>query len=113
MAKKVFYIEKEKFLRSMIEMALKSKSAEIYTVDSITDKFYLLDDLSPDLILVDLASVSALELEEILKKSAGKKIAFTGSPEDLEKNSSLEVSLKLEKPLVVNKISEKILSVLD
>ena len=41
MVKRVFYIEKEKFLRSLMELALRAKKAEVYTVESLNDNFYL------------------------------------------------------------------------
>lgn len=111
MVKKVFYIEKEKFLRSMMELALKSKGAEIYTVESIADNFYLIDDLTPNLIIVDENTVTNEELDKIL--NYGIKCVSTRLPLNPESFKVQKVDLILEKPLVANSLATKILGLID
>ena len=52
--KSFFFIDREKFLRDMVELSLKEKGLAIYTIDSAKDCIYLIKDLTPDLIIVDL-----------------------------------------------------------
>ncbi|MCK5882400.1 MAG: hypothetical protein KAG61_01830 [Bacteriovoracaceae bacterium] len=56
--KSVFFIDKEKFLRTMLELVFKERGLDIYTIESGADCTYLIDDLTPDLIVADLATLS-------------------------------------------------------
>jgi response regulator RpfG family c-di-GMP phosphodiesterase len=77
MNKNVFYIENNKILRSMFEIAFKHQNAEIYTIDSIVDNYYLLDDLAPAIIVFDVQSVGN-ELEKILTYQTKSILVATG-----------------------------------
>lgn len=114
MGKRVLYIEKEKFLRSMMELALRAKDAEIHTVETLQDHLYLLDALKPQLIIFDLetCSTNPEELEQLLAFSAKAKLIATGSPEFL-KNLDKRVSGSLEKPLVAHTLALRVLSLVD
>jgi DNA-binding response OmpR family regulator len=109
--KKIFYIEKVEFLRSMMEFALKSKGAEVYTVATIEDNFYLLDDLAPDIIIFDVETAQN-QMTELLEYSAKALLVAVGSPEakvlveDMVKNY-------LSKPFEARTIADSILSLLD
>ena len=75
--KKVFYIEKEKFLRLMVdELFKKSEAWDSYTVDGQSDYFYLIDDLSPSHILVDWETVKKEGLDFLMAymKNLGSQI---------------------------------------
>jgi len=109
--KKVFYIEKVSFLRSMMEFALKARGAEIYTVDTLDNNFYLLEDLTPDLIIFDLDSIGD-NLDQIKKYSTRAIFVATGSESQQAEVSSL-VKMYLVKPLEAKNIASKILSLLD
>lgn len=111
MVKKVFYIEKVEFLRSLMEFALKAQGAEIYTVGTIENNFYLLDDLLPDLIIFDVESVENQLLE--LKEYSTKAILVGVGPES--SRSKVEGIAKhfLLKPLEAKNIANRILSLLD
>lgn len=114
MGKRVFYVEKEKFLRSMMELALRSKGVEIHTVESLKDNTYLLEDLCPQLVIIDLETcqVNPAELEEVYSFCQRAKIIVTLRT---DQNPVLDkrVSGHLEKPLVVHTIAERILSLVD
>jgi CheY-like chemotaxis protein len=109
--KKIFYIEKVVFLRSAIESALKTKGAEIYSVDSLVDNFYLLEDLKPDLILFDVQTVGD-SLEQLLSYHHLSVLVATGYQED-ESLVAGRVKSFLVKPLVARGLAEQILSLVD
>ncbi len=111
MVKKVFYIEKEKFLRSMFELALRAKNMEIYTVETLHENFYLIDDLKPDLIIFDLDQKSA-DLEMLYEYSKNIRLVATGAPE----NQNLldpRVHGFLPKPIVAHNLAERVLLLID
>jgi response regulator RpfG family c-di-GMP phosphodiesterase len=81
MKNNVFYIEKEKFLRSMFEIAFKNNNTEIYTIDSIIGNYYLIDDLLPTIIVFDVKSIGA-ELEAVLQYKDKAVLVATGDIED-------------------------------
>ena len=115
MVKRVFYIEKEKFLRSMFELALRAKKTEIYTVESLKDNFYLIDDLHPDIIIFDQETCKDLEPEEIeklLTYSTSTHIVQTCEPNS---NSFVDSRIKsfFPKPIVAHNLAERILSLVD
>ena len=111
MVKKVFYVEKEKFLRSMMELALRAKKAEIYTVETLTENFYLIDDLKPDLIIFDLDQNPA-DLETLYGYSERARLVATGTPGS---ENSLDKRVKgfLPKPIVAHNLAERVLSLID
>ena len=113
--KKIFYVDKVEFLRSMMELSFRSKKTEIYTVDTLENNFYLLDDLSPDLILFDVESVRA-QLEELCQytsKNLSKTILVAvGNESDKAQVSSMVKKFFL-KPLDASKIADQILSLID
>lgn len=111
MGKKVFYIEKVEFLRLMMEIALKAKEAEVYTVATIENNFYLLDDLVPDLIIFDVETARdhLLELSEYSSKAT---LVAVGSEEDREKVQGI-AKIYLTKPFEAKNIAARILSLLD
>jgi DNA-binding response OmpR family regulator len=111
MVKKVFYIEKVEFLRSMMEFALKAHGAEIYTVDTIENNFYLLDDLEPDLILFDVETAKN-QLAELSEYSSRAILVAIGS-EDSRSEVMGMVKNYLTKPLEAKNIADRILSLLD
>ena len=111
MVKKVFYIEKEKFLRSMFELALRAKKTEIYTVESLHENFYLIDDLRPDLIIFDL-NQSPADLELLYEYSKKSTLVATGMPE-MEKSLDSRVKGFIAKPIVAHNLAERVLAIVD
>lgn len=109
--KKIFYIEKEEFLRSMMEFALKARGCEIYTVATILNNFYLLDDLAPDLIIFDVETTRNQILE--LSKYSAKAILVAVGSEAQKIEVDGFVKNYLTKPLEVKNIASRILSLLD
>lgn len=111
MVKKVFYIEKEKFLRSMVELALRAKDVEVHTLEKIEGNFYLLDDIKPHLIIFDL-EINALDLEKLYSYSTGAKLVATGE-EKLKDSLDSRISGFIPKPIVAHNLGERLLSLIE
>lgn len=94
-----------------MEFALKQRGAEIYTVETLENNFYLLDDLVPDLIIFDVKTVGN-HLENL--RSYGSKAVLVAVGEEVDR-SQVEgmVSLFLTKPLEAKSIAQSILGLLD
>lgn len=118
MAKRVFFIESEKFLRDMAELLFKNRGYEIYTTAKIKDHFYLLDDLLPDVVVFDLGTVldgdmieTSLELKELLTYS--KKIKLIAIVDQSTDDSGLHTLNKkvdkiLTKPIVAQELVDQV-----
>lgn len=111
MVKKVFYIEKVEFLRSMMEFALKSHGAEIYTVATLENNEYLLEDLSPNMIIFDVETCQN-HLPVLLEYSSKAILVAVGSPSDQQLVQGM-VSHFFSKPLEAKNIASRILGLLD
>lgn len=106
MSELVLYIEKEKFLRQTLEAVFKSRSAKIHTEESLTEYFYLLDDLTPSRVVLDLTSVSSEEVQKVIEMKKFK-IILTGDSEALARYPDDSI-IKIVKPIVVLNIFEQI-----
>ena len=97
----------------MMEFALRAKGAEIYTIASLKDNFYLLDDLKPDLIIFDTETCQ-IELQELYEYSERTKtpLVAVGNEADRYEYQS-RVHTYLTKPLEARNIGERLLSLLD
>jgi DNA-binding response OmpR family regulator len=111
--KKVFYIEKVDFLRSMMELALRAHGAEIYTVATLENNFYLLDDLLPDLVIFDVETCRNHldQLSEYATRTNAHLLAV-GNEEDRHAVGHL-VKAFFPKPLEAKNLASRILSLLD
>lgn len=106
MSELVLYIEKEKFLRQTLEAVFKSRGAKIHTEESLTEYFYLLDDLSPARVVLDLNSVSMEEVQKVVEMKKFK-IILTGDSSKLALYTDPSI-IKIAKPIVVLNIFEQI-----
>ncbi len=52
--KSVFYLERDDFIKMTVEKVLKRAEIECFTTSECGDAHYLINDLSPDLVLFDL-----------------------------------------------------------
>ncbi len=105
----VLYIEKEKFLRQTMEAIFKSRGAKIHTEDSLTEYFYLLEDLVPSRVVLDLNSVSVEEVQKVIEMNKFKVI-LTGDSNQLQAFKNDQV-IKILKPIVVLNIFEQIFEI--
>ena len=108
MEKLVFYIEKEKFLRTMIEAALKLKNHNVYTIDTIVDNYYLIDDLKPQVIIFDIDTMGA-ELHNFIKYVKEATLVATGTKNQRELVQGY-VHDFIEKPILASKLANRLVS---
>ncbi len=90
----VVYVEKEKFLREMMEKALVGADFRLYTYAD-KDCLHFIEDLKPSALILDVATVDE---DFAMQIDAEIPMVFTGSPEQLN-NFSFEIQNRLEKPL--------------
>ena len=66
MIKSIFYIDKEKFRTKALELACKQQGIDIYTQNDFDSARHFILDISPELVLVDLESLTAAnDIEQI------------------------------------------------
>jgi DNA-binding NtrC family response regulator len=117
MVKSVFYVEKEKFLRSLFETALKAKKREIHTVESLQDNLYLLEDLTPALVLLDIETIEKTPelIPAVFDYKAthpGVKIVTIGSVEQQSRYRDRTDGF-FSKPIEVSQLAHKIIALID
>ncbi len=95
----------------MVEVALKAKKAEIYTVDTLNGNFYLIDDLKPQLVIFDLDCASQ-DLEQLYLYHDKVKLIATG-PLGAENSLDKRVKGFIAKPIVAHNLAERILGLID
>ena len=99
----------------MMELALRAKKAEVYTVETLESNFYLIDDLKPDLIIFDYETcqeASEEVMEKLFSYAGESKLIMTGSPLT-ESLMDDRVSGFLSKPIVAHNLAERILALID
>jgi len=110
--KKLYYIEQETFLREMVEgLCKQSSEIECYTTDEGRDSLYFFNDLKPDFVLVDWATIAEYQEELLseLKNVAQIPFGLTSEPDMEIPSPWLEgATLKLEKPLVAKSLLKKV-----
>lgn len=109
--KKVFYVDKGDFLRKTMELALKQKGADVYTVETMENNFYLLEDLLPDVIVFDVKTVAG-QLENLRPYAQKAVLVGVGEESDRALVSGL-VRLFLVKPLEAKTLADSILRLVD
>lgn len=110
-SKKVFYVEQGDFLRKTMELALKQKGAEVYTIETLDNNFYLLDDLLPDVIVFDVKTVKN-HLENLRSYREKAVLVAVGEESDRPLVEGM-VRLFLPKPLIAQSLAKSILTLVD
>ncbi len=110
----IFYIEKEKFLRTMMENICKNKGIDVYTIDSAEDCLYLIKDLASDLIIIDLETTKgclSTFLDSLKDDQISASILATGQQSDWEDIGDLKGKFSHfePKPLVVDGLLERLI----
>ena len=80
--KRVFYIEKEEFLRKSIEICFEN---DCFCVSSANDCFHFILDLNPGVIVIDYESVDKEDFFEMIKQNpqtSSTPIVLTGKDAD-------------------------------
>lgn len=97
----------------MMEFALSAHGAEIYTVETLDNNLYLLDDLKPDLILFDVETCrTQLSALAEYSSSAKTQLVGVGSESDQQIVSGMVKSF-LTKPFEAKNLASRILLLLD
>lgn len=117
MVKSVLYIEKEKFLRTLFEAALRPRQVEIHTIESLQNNLYLLGDLSPALIIIDLETAQLTpelvsEVFNYREVHPETKIIGTGVLEN-RTNFNFRFDDFFAKPIVVSGLASRIMKIID
>jgi len=63
---KIFYIEKEPFLRKMFELILQVEGVEVYTTGKITDCLFQVSEMESTILLVDIETLMPVK-DQFLK----------------------------------------------
>ena len=111
--KSAFYIEQEKFLRDMFELLFKDEGLKLYSTKYTEECLYLIEDISPDIIIVDFKSVGEKFddfLEAINSNQKTNKIPFvlTGFGPDLKDLKETDFIGVLEKPISPTGLLERL-----
>lgn len=84
----ILWIDENTFATSLLEKVFKSKNLPFYTLPDAKDFLYLVNDLKPDLLVLDASTVKASE-ETFLKQYensevlASMPVVIIGAEEDL------------------------------
>lgn len=103
----VVYVEKEKFLRDMMEKAAMNSGFRLYTYGD-QDCVHFIEDLKPCLLVLDIATVNEAFLNLV---DTQIPIAITGTSAELEDFKSA-VNQRIEKPLGPFDLIENILKII-
>lgn len=71
----IVYIDQNKFLRDMVEYSVKADGGTAFTLDNAIDQRAIIEDLTPQLVVLDLKTCSA-ELEYLTADSTLKFLAI-------------------------------------
>ena len=67
---KVLYLEKDEFLRDMVELCFENHPIEVHTRDKLSEYLFLIEDLKIDLLLLDVR-LYRMEWENLRELSQG------------------------------------------
>jgi DNA-binding response OmpR family regulator len=112
--KKLYYIEQVTFLRDMVESLCKqSADFECYTTSEGQNSLYFFQDMTPDFILIDWATISSYQ-EDLLKELSevsSTSVGLTCEPGTLiPEEWTNRANIVLEKPIVAKSLLKKIFS---
>lgn len=95
----------------MMEVAFKAKNAEIYTIETLKNNFYQIDDIKPDLIIFTL-NEEMDDLERLYTYADYCKLVLSAPPEN-QNQMHPKVSGFLPKPIIAHTLAERILALID
>jgi len=107
----VLWIDDNKFATGLLEKAFKKAGVEFYTIDSVKDFTYLVDDLNPAVIYLDTQTFLKGKEDFLRQYNASSKMQQTGFILDQksEETSFLKkIQGIIEKPINPFELPEKI-----
>lgn len=118
MLNQIILIEKTKLVSKLLTAVLSDKSINSYCLDQIENFTYLIDDLAPQIVLVEVQTASEdwqLFWDSLNKaKVKNFKLILFGEKEQVEKLENLEkFDAVLLKPLDISTIYEQLSSLVE
>jgi hypothetical protein len=110
--KKLYYIEQVVFLRDLVEALCKqSADYECYTTNEGQNSLYFFQDMKPDFILVDWATIATYE-EALLEELAQVPEITVGitceEADELPESWKTRAKIRLNKPLEAKSLIKKV-----
>lgn len=110
----VLWIDQNTFASSLLEKVFKKRNLEFYTISTAQDFIYLIDDLKPELLVLD--SRTALEYRADLERQYGasenlRKLPVVILDESEELPFMENVIGKINRPFDPFQIPEKLLQI--
>jgi DNA-binding response OmpR family regulator len=112
MVKQVFWIGSVKFVSQLVESTLKGENMKCYTHESDHDFQFILDDIKPDLVIIDAELVNDASLKEISQSKVSKVALFADENEFESLKDKFNFCGQLHKPLEVMEMVQSIKSLL-
>lgn len=118
MLDQVILIEKTKLVSKLLSTVLESNGAKCYVLNELEDFSYLVDDLRPQILLVEVSTLrDDLELFwKAIDNSAFKsfKLVLFGKKDDVDSITNIErFDSKLYKPIDISNIYEQLSSLVE
>ncbi|WP_127718058.1 hypothetical protein [Halobacteriovorax sp. HLS] len=112
--KKLYYIEQEVFLRDLLaELCKQSPEFQCYSSDEGRNSLYFFQDIKPDVIVVDWATISSYEEELFgeLSQVPNISVAITHESEvELPEQWKKRARITLEKPILAKEFLKNLFS---
>ncbi len=112
--KKLYYIEQEVFLRDLLdELCKQNPEFQCYSSEDGRNSLYFFQDLRPDIIVVDWATISSYETDLFaeLAQVADIPLALTHDPSvELPENWKQRSKVILKKPIVAMELLKNLFS---
>jgi DNA-binding NtrC family response regulator len=109
MLKNIFFATKNEFLSLAIREAMKKQALDCYTLTSTKDCFYLIEDLKPQLFVIDaelFLEEESLFLKGLKDKNIHVPLILCGTSQEWDSFSSTIFLGHLQKPLAPFQVKE-------
>lgn len=111
----VFYLEREAFLRMLLEKFAKIQGVEVYTHDGQEDPHYLISDLRPKRLFIDAQTYleQGALWSELDLSGTEIPVVWSGFKDELERLEQAGIKLEhsLQKPLEAAKLLDNLLAI--
>ena len=109
MLKNIFFATKNEFLSLAVREAMKKQALDCYTLTTTKDCFYLIEDLKPQLFIIDADLFFEEEvffLKGLKEKNIHVPLIFCGNSQEWESVSPTIFLGNLQKPLAPFQVKE-------
>jgi DNA-binding NtrC family response regulator len=111
MLKNIFFASKNEFLSLALREAMKKQALDCYTLVSTKDCFYLIEDLKPQVFVIDAElffEEETIFLQGLREKNIHVPLILCGSLQDWEKVSTTIFLGHLQKPLAPFQVKDQL-----